>query len=91
MYCTKQVTPDLVWVGSNDVLYCHDKAHWSKPLVYEVAIPFAALGLKPAPGVKIPFNAHVHNGEFGEDRWWEPPCPLPDGSPAPAPCLVLKD
>jgi hypothetical protein len=64
---------------------------WSKQLVYEVAIPFAALGVKPAPGVKIPFNAHVHNGEFGEDRWWEPPCPPPNGSPALAPCLVLKD
>ena len=64
---------------------------WSKPLVYEVAIPFAALGVKPAPGAKVPFNAHVHNGEFGEDRWWEPPCPRADGSPAPAPYLVLRD
>ena len=63
---------------------------WSKPLVYEVAIPFAALGVKPAPGVKMPFNAHVHNGEFGEDRWWDPPCPLPDGKSPPEPSLVLK-
>ena len=64
---------------------------WSKPLVYEVAIPFAALGVKPASGAKVPFNAHVHNGEFGEDRWWDPPCPCADGSPAPAPYLVLRD
>ena len=63
---------------------------WSKQLIYEVAIPFAALGVKPAPGVKIPFNAHVHNGEFGEDRWWDPPCPLPDGKSPPEPSLVLK-
>ena len=27
---------DRVWVGSNDVLYCHDKDHWRKPLVYTV-------------------------------------------------------
>ena len=27
---------DRVWVGSNDMLYCHDKTHWSKPLVYTV-------------------------------------------------------
>ena len=27
---------DRVWVGSNDVLYCHDKRHWRKPLVYTV-------------------------------------------------------
>ena len=62
---------------------------WSSKLVYEFAIPFAALGIEPAPGVKIPFNVHVHNGEFGEDRWWEPPCPLPDGRPAPAPSIDL--
>ncbi|MBR1588200.1 MAG: right-handed parallel beta-helix repeat-containing protein [Kiritimatiellae bacterium] len=62
---------------------------WSKPLIYEVAIPFAALGVKPAPGAKLPFNAHVHNGEFGEDRWWEPPCPFRDGT-VPQPTLMLK-
>ena len=62
---------------------------WSKPLVYEVAIPFSTLSVKPAPGMKIPFNAHVHNGEFGEDRWWEPPCPLPNGSSAPSPYIFL--
>ena len=62
---------------------------WSKQLVYEVAIPFAALGVKPAPGVKIPFNAHVHNGEFSEDRWWDPPCPFQDGT-VPQPTLMLK-
>ena len=62
---------------------------WSSQLVYEFAISFSALGVEPAPGVKIPFNAHVHNAEFGEDRWWEPPCPLPDGRPAPASSLVL--
>jgi len=63
---------------------------WVRPLIYEVAIPFAALGVKPAPGVKIPFNVHVHNGEFGEDRWWDPPCLLPDGKSPPPPSLVLK-
>ena len=62
---------------------------WSKPLVYEVSIPFAALGVKPALGAKLPFNAHVHNGEFGEDRWWEPPCPFQDGT-VPQPTLMLK-
>jgi len=63
---------------------------WSKRLVYEVVIPFAALGVKPVPGLKIPFNAHLHNGEFGEDRWWEPPCPFPDGKLSPEPMLLLK-
>ena len=63
---------------------------WDKPLIYEVAIPFSALGVSPAPGVRIPFNAHVHSGEFGEDRWWEPPCPLPDGKSPPEPTLLLK-
>ena len=63
---------------------------WSKRLIYEVVIPFAVLGVKPAPGLKIPFSAHVHNGEFGEDRWWEPPCPLPDGNFTPEPTLLLK-
>lgn len=62
---------------------------WSKPHVYEVSIPFASLGMEPKTGLKIPFNARVHNHEYGEERWFEAPCPFPDGA-APAPELVLK-
>ncbi len=34
--------------------------------VGEWAIPFSALGLNPAPSMKIPFNAAVYNGEMRE-------------------------
>ena len=37
----------------------------------EWAIPFEALGLKPAPGLKIGFNMAAFASEFGEWRCWE--------------------
>ena len=37
----------------------------------EWAIPFAALGLKPAPNVKIAFNMAAFCSEFGEWHCWE--------------------
>ena len=62
---------------------------WAKPNIYEVSIPFTALGIEPKTGTQIPFNARVHNHEYGEERWFEAPCPFPDGT-APAPKLILK-
>lgn len=37
----------------------------------EWAIPFAALGLKPAPGLTVPFNMGAFCSEFGEWHCWE--------------------
>ena len=37
----------------------------------EWAIPFAALGLKPAPGLKVAFNMGAFCSEFGEWHCWE--------------------
>ena len=37
----------------------------------EWAIPCAALGLKPAPGVKMAFNMAAFCSEFGEWHCWE--------------------
>ena len=37
----------------------------------EWAIPFAALGLKPAPGLKVGFNMAAFYSEFGEWHCWE--------------------
>ena len=37
----------------------------------EWAIPFEALGLKPEPGLKVPFNLSVYRGEDGVWRSWE--------------------
>lgn len=37
----------------------------------EWAIPFSALGLKPAPGMKIAFNMSAFCSEFGEWHCWE--------------------
>ncbi len=37
----------------------------------EWAIPFEALGLKPAPGLKIPFNMGAFYSEHGEWHCWE--------------------
>lgn len=40
----------------------------NKPLIYEFAVPFAALGVTPAKDVRMPFNVQVHCGEHNEDR-----------------------
>ncbi len=37
----------------------------------EWAIPFAALGLKPEPGLKVAFNMGAYCSEFGEWHCWE--------------------
>ncbi|HPS06052.1 MAG TPA: right-handed parallel beta-helix repeat-containing protein [Kiritimatiellia bacterium] len=37
----------------------------------EWAIPFAALGLKPEPGLKVGFNVAAFYSEFGEWHCWE--------------------
>lgn len=37
----------------------------------EWAIPFAALGLKPEPGLKVGFNMAAYTSEFGEWHCWE--------------------
>jgi len=37
----------------------------------EWAIPFAALGLKPEPGLKVAFNMAAFYSEFGEWHCWE--------------------
>ena len=42
-----------------------------KKWVYEVAIPFAELGVSPKAGVKLPFNVRVRNSQYGEWRQWD--------------------
>lgn len=42
-----------------------------KVLVYEAAIPFAALGVRPEAGAKIPFSARVRCHQYGEWRQWD--------------------
>lgn len=37
----------------------------------EWSIPLAALGIRPAPGLKVPFNMAAYYSEFGEWRCWE--------------------
>jgi hypothetical protein len=37
----------------------------------EWAIPLAVIGLKPTPGLKVPFNMAAFYGEFGEWHCWE--------------------
>ena len=42
-----------------------------KKWVYEVAIPFAELGVNPKAGLKLPFNVRVRNSQYGEWRQWD--------------------
>ncbi|MBR0505061.1 MAG: right-handed parallel beta-helix repeat-containing protein [Kiritimatiellae bacterium] len=42
-----------------------------KKWVYEVAIPFAELGVSPKASVKLPFNVRVRNSQYGEWRQWD--------------------
>ena len=53
-----------------------------KALVYEAVIPFAALGVRPEAGAKLPFNVRVRNCQYTEWRQWDA-----DGR---APQLLLK-
>ena len=42
-----------------------------KTLVYEAVIPFAALGVRPEAGAKLPFNVRVRNSQYKEWRQWD--------------------
>ena len=42
-----------------------------KNLVYEAVIPFAALGVRPEAGAKLPFNVRVRNNQYKEWRQWD--------------------
>ena len=42
-----------------------------KTLVYEAVIPFAALGVRPEAGAKLPFNVRVRNSQYREWRQWD--------------------
>ena len=42
-----------------------------KNLVYEAVIPFAALGVHPEAGAKLPFNVRVRNSQYKEWRQWD--------------------
>ena len=42
-----------------------------KNLVYEAVIPFAALGVRPEAGAKLPFNVRVRNSQYKEWRQWD--------------------
>lgn len=66
----------LAGVGSGEVNVCarmnDDRKPWNpKVLTVEAAIPFAALGIRPEPGLELPFNVRVHGSEFDEWRQWE--------------------
>jgi len=44
--------------------FCHsERSEW--------AIPLDALGLKPQPGLKVPFNLTVYRSEDQVSRCWE--------------------
>lgn len=61
-----------------------DAKRWdfSQMCIFEVALPFAQLGVAPAVGARIPFNVRVHTAQHNEDRAW-----VRDGATA---VLVLK-
>lgn len=44
---------------------------WQKPLMFEVSVPFSALGVEPREGLELPFSLQVHNHQYGEDRYWD--------------------
>ena len=48
-------------------VYGKDRGGWRA----ECAIPWAAIGLKPAPGLKIPFNLSTYRSEDQVWRCWE--------------------
>jgi hypothetical protein len=66
----------LAGVGDGEVKVCarmnDDRKPWNpKVQTVEATIPFAALGVRPEPGLELPFNVRVHGSEFDEWRQWE--------------------
>ena len=66
----------LAGVGDGEVRVCarmnDDRKPWNpKVQTVEATIPFAALGVRPEPGLELPFNVRVHGSEFDEWRQWE--------------------
>ncbi len=63
------------------------------PLVAELSVPCAALGVSPSAGTQIGFNLKAYLAPIGQMRHWEAPAPFADGTaPADPPgCLLFKE